>query len=188
MLHIWVVIRFFKLSCRCVCCFPSSSFEREERSDTDSFLVRAIGETTSESIDELRKYAFLQVFIERTSASESYLSLFSSSLRLMPFPAWNFQSYSFSSYRGPQRQKLRSFCLLSLLSRHIPKAMATSMAATLAAAMPTAQAAPTPAAPTYEAIPPSMSKVIDIEAEIPITNVQLDGLVRKAHRICAFFC
>lgn len=54
--------------------------------------------------------------------------------------------------------------------------MAT-MAATVAASIPAAQAAPAPAAPTYEAIPPSMSKVIDTEAEIPIETVQLDGLV-----------
>ncbi|KAJ7925881.1 translation initiation factor 3 subunit 3 [Mycena leptocephala] len=54
---------------------------------------------------------------------------------------------------------------------------ATSMAAALAASLPAPTAAPTPAAPTYEAIPPSMSKVIDIEAEIPLQVVQLDGLV-----------
>ncbi|KDQ63668.1 hypothetical protein JAAARDRAFT_120747 [Jaapia argillacea MUCL 33604] len=51
------------------------------------------------------------------------------------------------------------------------------MAEALAASLPAPQAAPTPAAPTYEAIPASMSKVIDIEAEIPVTCVQLDGLV-----------
>ncbi len=56
--------------------------------------------------------------------------------------------------------------------------MATSMAAALAASLPAPQSAPTPAAPIYEAIPASMSKVIDIEAEIPVTNIQLDGLVR----------
>ncbi|KAJ3480869.1 hypothetical protein NLI96_g8039 [Meripilus lineatus] len=54
---------------------------------------------------------------------------------------------------------------------------APSMAAAIAASIPAPQAAPTPAAPTYEAIPASMSKVIDIEAEIPITRVQLDGMV-----------
>lgn len=52
-----------------------------------------------------------------------------------------------------------------------------SMAAALAASLPAPQTAPTPAAPTYEAIPASMSKVIDIEADIPVTSVQLDGLV-----------
>ncbi|KAI0673504.1 hypothetical protein C8Q78DRAFT_1017515 [Trametes maxima] len=53
---------------------------------------------------------------------------------------------------------------------------ATSMAAALAANLPAPQAAPTPSAPTYEAIPASMAKVIDIEAEIPITSVQLDAM------------
>ncbi|OCH95798.1 hypothetical protein OBBRIDRAFT_719985 [Obba rivulosa] len=51
------------------------------------------------------------------------------------------------------------------------------MAAALAASLPAPSAAPAPAAPTYEAIPASMSKVIDIEAEIPLTSVQLDGMV-----------
>ncbi|KAI0067730.1 hypothetical protein BV25DRAFT_1896724 [Artomyces pyxidatus] len=55
--------------------------------------------------------------------------------------------------------------------------MATSMAAALAASLPAPQAAPTPSAPIHDAIPASMSKLIDIEAEIPITSVQLDGLV-----------
>ena len=55
--------------------------------------------------------------------------------------------------------------------------MATSMAAALAASLPAPQAASTPAAPTYEAIPASMSKAIDIEAEIPLTAAQIDGLV-----------
>lgn len=35
-------------------------------------------------------------------------------------------------------------------------------------------AAPTPA---VEKIPPSMAKFVDVEAEIPVTDVQLDGLV-----------
>jgi len=51
------------------------------------------------------------------------------------------------------------------------------MAAALAATLPAATSAPAPAAPTYEAIPPSMSTAIDIEAEIPLTCVQLDALV-----------
>ncbi|KAF8585565.1 hypothetical protein K439DRAFT_1409928 [Ramaria rubella] len=55
--------------------------------------------------------------------------------------------------------------------------MAGTMAAALAASLPAPQAAPAPAAPSYEAIPASMSKVIDTEGEIPITSVQLDGLV-----------
>ncbi|ESK89317.1 eukaryotic translation initiation factor 3 subunit [Moniliophthora roreri MCA 2997] len=54
---------------------------------------------------------------------------------------------------------------------------AQSMAAAIAATLPSVAATPTPAAPTYEAIPASMSKVIDVEAEIPLTSVQLDGLV-----------
>ena len=54
---------------------------------------------------------------------------------------------------------------------------ATSMAAALAASLPAPQAAPAPSAPTYEAIPASMAKVIDIEADIPITSVQLDAMV-----------
>ena len=55
--------------------------------------------------------------------------------------------------------------------------MATSMAAAIAASMPAAQQAPAPVQPTYEAIPPSMSKVIDIEAQIPVETVRLDALV-----------
>lgn len=51
------------------------------------------------------------------------------------------------------------------------------MAAAIAASLPAPQSAPAPTAPSYEAIPASMSKVIDIEADIPITSVQLDGLV-----------
>ncbi|KAF8622897.1 hypothetical protein AX15_006661 [Amanita polypyramis BW_CC] len=55
--------------------------------------------------------------------------------------------------------------------------MAQAFAAALAASLPAPAAAPAPAAPTYEAIPPSMAKVVDIEAEIPIHTVQLDGMV-----------
>lgn len=62
---------------------------------------------------------------------------------------------------------------------------ATSMAAALAASLPAPSVAPAPAAPTYEAIPASMSKVIDIEAEIPLTNVQIDGLVSS---FCRSLC
>ncbi|TFK57205.1 hypothetical protein OE88DRAFT_1620983 [Heliocybe sulcata] len=51
------------------------------------------------------------------------------------------------------------------------------MAEALAASLPVQQAAPAPAAPTYEAIPASMARVVDIEAEIPVESVQLDGLV-----------
>ena len=56
-------------------------------------------------------------------------------------------------------------------------AAAPSMAAAIAASLPAPQSALAPTAPTYEAIPASMAKVIDIEADIPITSVQLDGLV-----------
>jgi len=45
-----------------------------------------------------------------------------------------------------------------------------------AAANAAAPAAPTPVA---EKIPPSMARFIDVEAEIPVTSVQLDGLVRS---------
>jgi len=51
------------------------------------------------------------------------------------------------------------------------------MAAALAASLPAPQATPAPAAPAPEAIPASMAKAVDIEAEIPITCVQIDGLV-----------
>ncbi|KAH9944072.1 uncharacterized protein BXZ73DRAFT_87037 [Epithele typhae] len=54
---------------------------------------------------------------------------------------------------------------------------ATSMAAALAASLPAPQSAPTPSAPSYEAIPASMAKVVDIEGEIPVTSVQLDAMV-----------
>ncbi|KAM6498181.1 translation initiation factor 3 subunit 3 [Amanita muscaria] len=55
--------------------------------------------------------------------------------------------------------------------------MAQPFAAALAASLPAPAAAPVPVAPTYEAIPPSMTKLIDIEAEIAIHTVQLDGMV-----------
>ena len=54
---------------------------------------------------------------------------------------------------------------------------ATSMAAALAASLPAPSAVTAAPTPTYEAIPASMAKVIDIEAEIPLTCVQLDGMV-----------
>lgn len=58
------------------------------------------------------------------------------------------------------------------------KMSAPSMAAALAASLPAPTANPAPAGPVYEAIPPSMSTAIDVEAEIPLTCVQLDALVR----------
>ena len=66
------------------------------------------------------------------------------------------------------------------LHLHLTKntTMATTMAETLAASLPApAPAQATNTAPVAESIPASMSKLIDIEAEIPIEVVQLDGLV-----------
>ena len=57
------------------------------------------------------------------------------------------------------------------------------MAAALAASLPAPSAVTVAPAPTYEAIPASMAKAIDIEAEIPLTCVQLDGMVCLHHRI-----
>jgi translation initiation factor 3 subunit H len=59
--------------------------------------------------------------------------------------------------------------------------MAASMAATIAASLPAPQAASAPAAPIHEPIPASMSKLIDIEAEIPLDLVQVEGLVCSSH-------
>lgn len=81
---------------------------------------------------------------------------------------------------------------LCLISHHCPDyfqrslstdTMAATMAAALAASLPAPQAAPVPVAPTYEAIPASMSKLVDTESEIPLSCVQLDGLVRPTHSI-----
>jgi len=60
---------------------------------------------------------------------------------------------------------------------HTIHTMAT-MAAAIAASLPTVQAAPTPAAPAQQTLPASWNKSVDAEAEIPITTVQIDGLVR----------
>jgi translation initiation factor 3 subunit H len=60
--------------------------------------------------------------------------------------------------------------------KNITMVVAT-MAAAVAASLPVPQTTSAPAAPLYEAIPASMSKVIDVEAEIPLSVVQLDGLV-----------
>jgi translation initiation factor 3 subunit H len=56
---------------------------------------------------------------------------------------------------------------------------APSMAAAIAASLPSTSAAPAPAAPVHEAIPASMAKLIDIEADIPVTVIELDGLVSR---------
>lgn len=68
-------------------------------------------------------------------------------------------------------------------SSKLSMATATSMAAALAASLPAPAAAPAPTAPTHEAIPASMAKVVDIEADIPLTSVQLDGMVRPRPRL-----
>jgi translation initiation factor 3 subunit H len=61
---------------------------------------------------------------------------------------------------------------------------ATSMAAALAATLPVAPtSSPAPSAPADESLPASMSKVVDIEAEIPTTTIQLDGLVSDQCRV-----
>ena len=61
-------------------------------------------------------------------------------------------------------------------------AAAPSMAAAIAASLPAPTAAPAQAAPSYETIPPSMAKLIDIEADIVVNSVQLDGMV-SAHAL-----
>ena len=60
--------------------------------------------------------------------------------------------------------------------------MAAYAAAALVAHVATNSAAPsaTPA-PAAEKIPPSMAKFVDVEAELPVNAVQLDGLVRELH-------
>lgn len=60
--------------------------------------------------------------------------------------------------------------------------MAT-MAAAIAASLPAVQAAPTPVAPTQQNLPASWNRKVDAEAEIPITAVQIEGLVR----LCGFY-
>lgn len=51
------------------------------------------------------------------------------------------------------------------------------MAAALAASLPAPSAAPVVAAPTFAQIPSSMNHLVDVEIEIPVTSVQLDGMV-----------
>lgn len=51
------------------------------------------------------------------------------------------------------------------------------MAAAVAASLPAPSAAAIPVAPVYETIPASMNKLIDIESEIPLNIIQLDGMV-----------
>ena len=61
--------------------------------------------------------------------------------------------------------------------RYHPIDNMATMAAAIAASLPTVQAAPVPVAPTQESLPPSWNKSVDAEAEIPVTTVQIDGLV-----------
>lgn len=60
---------------------------------------------------------------------------------------------------------------------------ATSMAAALAASLPAPSAAPVVAAPTFAQIPSSMNHLVDVEIEIPVTSVQLDGMVRSTRSL-----
>lgn len=62
-------------------------------------------------------------------------------------------------------------------ARLLTPTMAATMAAALAASLPAPTANITPATPSHDAIPASMAKVIDIEADIPLSEVQLDALV-----------
>lgn len=66
----------------------------------------------------------------------------------------------------------------SRLQRYLPTHNMATMAAAIAASLPTVQAAPAPAAPTKQTLPASWNKNVDPEAEIPTTSVQIDGLVR----------
>jgi len=58
--------------------------------------------------------------------------------------------------------------------------MSTSMAAALAASLPAQSAVPAAPVQSHETVPQSMVKFLDIEGEIPIKCVQLDGMVRGA--------
>jgi translation initiation factor 3 subunit H len=54
------------------------------------------------------------------------------------------------------------------------------MAEALAASIPAPQApVAAPVVTAAESIPASMAKLVDIDAEIPVRTVQLDGLVSK---------
>lgn len=56
--------------------------------------------------------------------------------------------------------------------------MASYTQAALVAQAAANAAAPSAPAPATEKIPPSMARFVDVEAEIRVTSVQLDGLVR----------
>ena len=83
-------------------------------------------------------------------------------------PVWEYYSIS----------ELETCSLFFFYLRNIdPVHIMATMAAAIAASLPAVQAAPTPVAPTQQALPPSWNKCVDAEAEIPITTVQIDGLV-----------
>ena len=63
-----------------------------------------------------------------------------------------------------------------LLERIEKKKVATSMAAALVASLPAPSVVTAAPTPLYEPIPASMAKVIDIEAEIPLTCMQLNEM------------
>lgn len=65
--------------------------------------------------------------------------------------------------------------------------MASYTQAALVAQAAANAAAPAAPAPVAEKIPPSMARFIDVEAEIPVTSVQLDGLVRLRLNISGMF-
>lgn len=55
--------------------------------------------------------------------------------------------------------------------------MASYTQAALVAQQAANAAAPVAPAPVAEKIPPAMARYMDVEADIPITTVQIDGLV-----------
>jgi len=89
---------------------------------------------------------------------------------------------------GVTRCYFSSHHLIYSYSNHTALTMATSMAAAIAASLPAPQAASVPAAPVHEPIPASMSKLVDMEAEIPLNLVQLEGLVCPAVVAPHFAC
>lgn len=77
----------------------------------------------------------------------------------------------------PSQFSFRSTC--SSARPYSSKMASTSMAAALAASLPAAAPAPVATVvPPSEIIPASWAKLVDSEAEIPLKQVQLDGLVR----------
>ena len=78
---------------------------------------------------------------------------------------------------SPWPRACNNFCAVRTARKKETEMAVTSMAAALAASLPAPSAGTVAPTPTYEAIPASMAKAIDIEAEIPLTCVQLDGMV-----------